>query len=376
MNFKKRHYRSLENEVEDLPFLLNAKYILSEKEFHYKIPNYSYSDYYFRFLDRKLIAYYEKHCGETWFKERYLLDIKPAPKHLSLGSHCCLIKNIESTVPITQIYSDLEKINGVKDICISQNYSSKNYSKDIFVSTSENFNLESIPSNYSKEGCLEIIKMQFNTDSIVENHSLSINQLKILVEFFSLLINSSSDQVIEDYLGQSSKYNTMSVEFLTELLREKFYFCTTCFKQYDNKYSMIYYCLNHKPKKTYCRCLDIFNSKQSFLSFKNTNLGKYELQAHFLKTPESKCKCKHCSKVFSTVSFIFTHILSKHLNQLDGPAEKLISISSFFDKLDYLVLDHVFGTSEDIIPPYSEVVRDNGYVKYDMPNVFSGNIIL
>ena len=266
---KRRHY---DEEVIDLPYLLNASRILSEKEFERKLPTGSYSQYFEHYLQRKII---------------YNGDSK---KFIQ-------ISNIPESYSISEICEKLSAVEPSAKLLISQNGLDNGFKKNVVI----------IGDGFDPELAIKSINTPFSTTiidfsnfKIVTFNMARFDQIKNVFE--ALLKYERGSNITDDAIDYVKSSNNADV--YVDFLRDAFYFCTNCCKKFDNQFEMLTKCKNH-TQNDYCeRTHDILGY------LKNIDATKQffeSIEEHYTKTLESNLICKICKKTFTCMEYFNKH---------------------------------------------------------------------
>lgn len=373
-NRKRRYYEEGEDVFIDLPFLINSEKILTEKEFKEAIHNYDYASYFVKFLKRRATTCFDLYSTSQWFKDRYLKD--KTDSVLQDGTLFVIVKNIPSNLSEDDLIDQFSKLENISGVYLSRINISDFKSKNIFLLITDAEKIQSTIENLSLKH--EVEKIDISEINIKENYNIPQKTLHCIFNNLCSISNLEPEKICENFFKKYSKYNSITTESLTALLRDTFNFCPVCCKQYDSKVEMLVNCSNHDEKKFCARSLTIFSYSCDYQSLKSSIQSKDETQKMILNTPENTYKCKKCSKIFSSLGYICTHINSKHWSDLMDYEKASILKCLFVGRLDFFMLDLLCGTQDGIPPSYARPQSSNSsnQVVYDAPSIFSGNITL
>lgn len=374
MDNKKRRYYEDEETFIDLPYLLNAEKVLTEREFTSRIRNFDYDNYFSRFLKKKISAFFEKHHKSQWFKDRF---IKEKTNNTPIQSPVFVIlENVPAICPLAELTSKFLEISGVANVYFSRINVPDYKFRSVFLNLDESSDTASIlndpaVSSYSAK------VMDIRSVEIRENYQIPQKLLQNIFNNICSLSSLDPQSTLSHFLAESDAFSSASTESLTAALRLLFYFCPVCCKQYDSQCEMAINCSEHNEKAICQRSLDILGHNFDYQSVRSINQDRDGIKRFVVSTPENTFKCKICTKFFSSVSFICSHILYKHLSHGESTDDENGVIRCLFtEKIDLFTLDILFGTYDRVAPSYANISNSESSepVVYDMPKVFSGFI--
>lgn len=363
---KQRYY---EDEIIDLPFLLNASQVLSEAEFKLKMPAASYSQYFETFLRRKVSDLFTRSFNSAWFKERYLGD-KPVRKLYSGNAQEFVhIKNVLRSTPFSEMQAKIKAVIPECEIFTSQNGEADNFTRCFFVVSNEPITEDSIRAlrEFSEARIVKI-----SNRKITDLHLASLEQARALLEELWKYDKNAHACVSEAQIDEIRRQTDSAV--YTDFLREKFYFCLNCCRKFDNPFEMILECSAHSTSDFLPRRFEILCYPKNIdaISRPLENFEKW-----YSRTQEKNYMCNQCEKIFSSSALVTDHLKNKHENIVQGIEENNAMFEIFLDNLDFFVFEQIFGTRSKMVPYYARCkMREGDAIVYDLPMVFSGDIRL
>ncbi|ELA42744.1 uncharacterized protein VICG_00059 [Vittaforma corneae ATCC 50505] len=365
---KRRYY---ENEIVDLPFLLNAPRILTENEFKRKLPDASYSQYFDYFLKRKTLDIFLKYSNAQWFKDRYLNDSVEysSPKDIQnftqkQASKFIQIKNISGHVPLSEVVAKVKSIIPTSEILVSQNGSENNFTRNMFV----------VGNGFGQELAIDNLRALFDVDiadiSGKEVTNFSMANLDQAQRIFEELLKYENKDCITENLANEVR-SKKDIDTYAKVLREDFYFCIDCCKKFDNWVDMVLSCSKHSQNDFCSRKFDILGHPKNIYLIKQSTES---FERYYSKTQEKNYMCNQCEKTFLSVEFVTNHLRNKHKDIVSRIMESNSKLFRFLDRIDFFMFEMIFGTDQKSVPYYGICNVREGAVVYDIPCVFSGEI--
>ncbi|KAM0681540.1 hypothetical protein GINT2_000053 [Glugoides intestinalis] len=352
-----------EDEFIDLPFLLNAPRVLSELEFTRITPLLSYSQYFEIFLKRKIADIFQKYSSSQWFKDRYL---NPSSLKNNLENKAgdfsfnkaLVIRNISANMPFSKVIERVLILCPEVQVQTSQAGHEQAFNKTLYIPFQECKDPEMALESLKKEFNVQIIDLE--AGSINENILATMSQAKSILRELEKYEKSPQVDIKE-----------ASIESYSKILGEKFNFCLTCCKKFDNPIERVICCKTHSRKDFSARNLDILGFP------KNLDKIKFSFSAfeeHYLCTTENNFDCRHCEKVFSAYEHVITHISNKHADVARVVAEKEENFSVFLSNIDFFLFELALGIDIKTAPYYAKASLEEDTIVYDLPCIFSGEI--
>lgn len=365
---KRRHH---DDGVVDLPFLLNAGKMLTEKEFICRMPSSLYADYVERFLKRKIIDTFEKYAQQQWFRDRYLGEGIPDSQVPFSSNKFVMLRNLGSDIPAESLANEFQCISGVARVYVSQNDCTRGFARDLYLNLSQDTEPESVMSCIEQD--YDPAPLDLDTMPITEHYLASLPQLENVYAALCQLNNFDESSMLDTFFSHKERKPEKTIQSYTEILRDVFNFCSTCCKQYDNKCAMVFHCSRHTKQDFCSRVLDLFGCSKDF-PYAKIALSGAGLEKLTARTPEGNFKCRRCSKAFSSMEFVNAHLASRHNESLESINRTQSQFDQFLSRIDFFILDMVQGTVDRVVPSYAVTTVANSAVVYDMPKVFSGDI--
>lgn len=365
---KRRHH---EDWHVDLPFLLNAESMLTEEEFLCKMPSQSYTNYMGRFLRRRVVDVFERNVHRQWFRDRYLRESNSDIQPSFASSKFILLRDIAGDAPIESLASELQCISGVVGVYASQNDGARGFTRDMYLNLSPGIDPESVVVHMEQGYSPVMFDMAVD---IAENYLASLSQLESVYAVLCHLNNFDENSMFDSFFMQGEKTTEKSVQSYTEILRNVFNFCTTCCRQYDNRCAMVFHCSKHTVQNFCSRALDLLGCTRDF-PYTDISPCEGEQERLVSRTPEGRFRCIRCAEIFLSMELVTSHLASRHKELWESIGREHSSFTRFLGRIDPFILTMIQGYTDRVTPPYATVTTDKSTVVYDMPEIFSGDIV-
>ncbi|EPR77932.1 hypothetical protein SLOPH_1881 [Spraguea lophii 42_110] len=393
---RKRYYQ----DIIDHDKILNMNKLLTEKEYKNVIKDDHYESYYIEYHNKRMYNLFNTYRDTEWFKDRYLRHMDNTPIYNNFDRFKNTI--MEKFVPldcesnITEPFYEYEK-NVLLIDNISDRYR-RNEIEEIL-----DMDVESV-IGLSKEGLKIIFSIPLNKkyedgelEKIVEDklpdvqyhvvnfeklylrrngaqkHENDINNLKSLYNLLCSLYKINLDIT---FLEEHFKENI--VDFYIYLLRYVFYFCYYCGKKHDTYLDLIGRCGDYHLRGGFSgrpvldRKYELLLQKDCISCLKDYSEDD-ELSTYVEENgEEAGCGC--CVKVFRSKEFVIKHLKQKHQDVVENVQNKIKQYETFKKNVDIFLLLYVKGINDNRIPHFVEL-DDKTSVKYNLPIIFSGEII-
>lgn len=359
-NNKRPYY---EDEIIDLPFLLNAPRVLSEIEFNRKMPRSSYPQYFETFLKRKITDIFQKYSASQWFKDRYL-QINNSKNNLEAEkvgasfSKALVIRNISATMPFAKVIERVLILCPKVHILTTQGGYDQNFCKTLYIPFKDCNGAEIALESLKKEFNVQILDLEHDVSS--ENTLATLNQAKAILKELQKYEKAPEIDISEP-----------SVDSYSKVLRENFNFCLICCEKFDNPIECALACKMHSKKDFSVRNLDILGFPKKL---DEINFSFCAFEDYYSRTPENNFDCRLCDKTFSSREHAITHISNKHNDVSTVVAEKEENFRMFLEHIDFFLFDLALGTSTKTEPYYAKASLEDSTIIYDLPCTFSGEI--
>lgn len=357
-NFRnKRRYFESEEEVIDMPYLINALRVLSFKELKRLFPKASYPEYYNTFLKRRIQDIFKTYLNSQWFQDRFITN-KNTCYYINPDSKVIHIKNISSSASIDDVMETIRKIMPEEHkISISQNNIDKKFTRDIYISLNDEVEIKNKYDQltaYFDANIVEMTNMKAKDFSTVTE-----DQRRIL---FMELIK------YEKPLFEIAEDNT---DFSAEMFRRAFNFCLTCGRKFDCNLAMLQNCSTHTESDFCPRNIDILARPKEISQISES---RDILKSYYTKTIDMNFKCHECPKTFDSTEHITNHLKNKHEEVVISKLTENNNLETFIKKIDFLIFELALGTYEKTVPSYGITNIKDDTVIYDIPCIFSGEI--
>lgn len=362
---KRRYYET--ESVIDLPYLINAPRALSESEFKRRLPTSPYAQYMESFFRRRVQSLFPSLCTAQWFKDRYFSDEEYNVCCERVG-RCIQLSGVSADKPLSELITNVKTGVPTATVLVSDGRQERDFKRTLFV----------VGEDLVPEDAIGVLQGSFDASivdvsgvEIVSSSTGTHSQIKGLFREVVRYERRKFPHVTDDDIEKV--VSTDTVECYTEFLRDKFYFCTSCCRKFDNQVEMLLNCSRHTQNDFCARNYDILSYPKSIEQLKNTI---ETLASHYSKTQQQNYMCKHCVKTFSNEEFVVTHLKTKHGNITQYINESNELMSLFLDRIDFFMFGIIFGTNVKSVPHYGTPVVGEHAVVYDIPCVFSGEIRL
>jgi len=362
----KRKYQEAEGIV-DLPYLINAPRALSETELKRKFPNTTYSQYIESFFRRRVQSLFSSFCNTQWFKDRYFTEEEHSVYHGQI-SRCIRLSGVSGSSRLADVVRSVKTHVPTATVLVSDGKQEDDFERTLFV-VGEDLNLEEAVD--ALKDTFEVDIVDLSGTKIVNHNAPGLPQIKKVFEELIKYERRRAVHVKDEDIARV--VSTDTVECYSSFLRENFYFCTECCRKFDNQVEMLLNCANHTERSFCGRNYEILGYPKGVEQLKRTT---ETLGSHYSLTREQNYICKHCSKTFSSVEFVVTHLKNKHENITRHIPENSELMMGFLDRIDFFMFGLIFGTNVRSVPYYGACEVKENAVVYDMPGVFSGEMTL
>lgn len=297
---------------------------------------------------------------KSWFLDRYLHGSIINNNLPFIGNRVVVLSGYDKS--LKEAFNEFSKLEN-SQMYYSQNNCMSKYLLEIYLNITDNIDYDDFILKIPSKLTPKLVNI------VIENNYVgTYSQLEGLYGF---LYSSSNDPAMLNFLENEESKKT--VENITCVLRDQFFFCTTCANQYDNKAEMLIKCSSHAKNDTLIRALELFGHDYGFNDAEKYVRG-FDLLNDFFDVSEIY-KCKVCEETFSDYKLGCQHYLQKHYNGEEEKKFMVLFECLLLSKIDILALDFIFGTVSKQVPWYS-LGSDVDEVIYDLPHVYSGNINL
>ncbi|KAF7684649.1 Zinc finger C2H2 protein [Astathelohania contejeani] len=396
MNYKKRRYYDEEQEQNEK---IN-RHMFSEDELKRISPGEAYQSYFESYCLARVPRLFDELVSNAWFSYRYfnqqridnlkkeistqlaklLSGEQSSPNKINIS-----INNIPSYITYEELLDFAKKAPGFKDLKMHQGTRNKGlYWKGFILLNEESDVIESIrflnSLRFDKEIRLEamILDQTRVNQSNIQLCSQDIENIKDIlnriIKYYER-IGVSEELIIDikEYI-QTFSENKLFESYHT-LLREVFYYCYFCTRQFDSYEEMIQCCgTDHITVGTGSR--GNFNRKLSLITrqaeyaFLKIRTLENELDKHIIILEEGIHRCDICSKSFENSNFVRNHIQKKHKEIFEKARSYVNNYNLFIERMDFYFLFYVEGSCVDVIE-YKEKINK---ISYDFIKVFSGDV--
>ncbi|ORD96574.1 hypothetical protein HERIO_1502 [Hepatospora eriocheir] len=297
--------------ISEIPFtnLLTYNEFLRFNEMDSKersITRTEYNNYVTNFLLENLYKVYSNNEKFTWFIDRYIKGIfKLKNEELKEKSNIFCLPHLTN--------EEYDKYLS-KGYMIFFNY----FNNDLVIEKDAYF--------YSTESSIRTTT-KISMNEYQEYYFLSVYWLKRLYNSLCKLYGGNERNDLPD-----------DDKELTKMLRNDFYFCTTCCIKYDQKIFMDDFCSRHFPGN--------FNFRRIYLICEIANVNKIDL-FDYMKIEDlvikryvnkAELECRECFKKFINFDMITEHIKSKHLNIREEIECEYQKWNNFIENMDLTIL--------------------------------------
>lgn len=401
----------------DIFFLLNQRKILTKKEFLAVLPRASYLSYTQAFYKRKFNKIFSESSDSEWFRSRYIdadvfanegvllrfrafLENSAPDTHNRVSGYWTgniLVKNIPDTMTHEDLGDMCKKCLYFKEFNVYQLEQRKSFGRVGVISIDGDCSeavkfMESIAdkglrisfeavsldevkvrkcnlgSRSDHETCRSLFRMFCERYSIYDRNNESTENLSML-SFFDRRAEASGDPI----------------GFYVCALRQVFFFCLYCYKQYDSVYDLRILCGdwhvstdeaedNEELRRVFSRKHEIYSACRSF-DFVKTKNESSELDAFVLRKDADRFKCDCCIKVFSSAEFAKNHVKNRHTEVIEKIDAKINAFNRFADSIDFFMICCLSGIDDFYPPAFLDLEEKVEGVRYP-DKVFSGNVVL
>lgn len=387
----------------DYYFYINQDLVLTKEEKNRALPRVDYNEYLKVFYKKKINYIYKTYENTPWFRDRYkektnIFKIRFADltnqKEENFYKNNILVKEIGEDFSDKEIKELCEKCVNFKEFNLFLGLKNKHLVRNGIISIEGDLNesyefIKSFTGEYNllfEPIILEenVKKSNLKTKNDLENVKLII---KILSDFYELTNETVNGLAFLHFLENSAKESGDELSFYVSFLRKVFLFCYYCVKQFDSFMEMNLKCgkdhifskeeiIDSNQQNIFERNISLIKNYEHFLNIASEFASDFlvnEMDKFIQKKDIQVFGCGLCSKDFSGLNFVRTHLNKKHSQSIKDIQSELEFYKNLVSNFDFKLFSRISGIDLFILPDYLKKVLTNNQIRYS-ERVFSGEI--
>lgn len=316
-------------------WLIENYLMVTKQEYIIIHPEGNYDKFLQKFYWDGVLQAFNCFNNRDWFKDRYLNDNCVTPSHnsthlfyeieflivnVTMSDYWYFICGNTKQKNIKDCIKQYLNVEGVNNVYIRQNNEQEKFVRDFYISSSKE---QQLNKGY---------QIQFT--GIQENYRLSSITLRRILKVLSFMYN-------KQYIWDKYKSSPLTVIEITAILRNEFYFCTTCGHKSDTFIEMYDKCNVHNNKTIEYRQLGMISDLYDF-DFTAINYAFKELQIRkYIKKERNEFECNECKKKFISFETIESHLENKHKDIYENITQLTTKFNLFITRIDLFILDWI-----------------------------------